>query len=131
MKRVCLWMLAGMMLLLAGCATEDAVDRGVQDVSLTVDDVPNRWTYVLLSAHEVMGSSSLGDTHEDDLWMLRTDWDIAFCNGMIRTNSGSSGKGKGGITWTPVDYDDVDNPRAPSYQTDTRQTVTVKSVEIE
>ena len=98
MKRVYLWMLAGMMLLLAGCATEDAVGRGVQDVSLTVNDVPNRWTYVSLSAHEVVGSSSLGDTHEDALWMLRTDWDIAFCNGMIRTNSGSSGKGKGGIT---------------------------------
>ena len=96
-----------------------------------VDDVPNRWTYVSLSAHEVVGSSSLGDTHEDALWMLRTDWDIAFCNGMIRTNSGSSGKGKGGITWTPVDYDDIENLRAPSYQTDTRQTVTVKSVEIE
>lgn len=131
MKRVYLWMLAGMMLLLAGCATEDAVGRGVQDVSLTVDDVPNRWTYVSLSAREVVGSSSLGDTHEDALWMLRTDWDIAFCNGMIRTNSGSSGKGKGGITWTPVDYDDVDNLRAPSYLTDTRQTVTVKSVETE
>lgn len=124
-------MLAGMMLLLAGCATEDAVGRGVQDVSLTVDDVPNRWTYVSLSAREVVGSSSLGDTREDALWMMRTDWDIAFCNGMIRTNSGSSGKGKGGITWTPVDYDDVDNLRAPSYLTDTRQTVTVKSVEIE
>ncbi len=119
MKRVCLWMLAGLMLLLAGCATEDAVGRGVQDVSLTVDDVPNRWTYVSLSAHE------------DALWMMRTDWDVAFCNGMIRTNSGSSGKGKGGITWTPVDYDDIENLRAPSYQTDTRQTVTVKSVEIE
>ncbi len=131
MKRVYLWMLAGMMLLLAGCATEDAVGRGVQDVSLTVDDVPNRWTYVSLSAREVVGSSSLGDTREDALWMMRTDWDIAFCNGMIRTNSGSSGKGKGGITWTPVDYDDVDNLRAPSYLTDTRQTVTVKSVEIE
>lgn len=131
MKRVCLWMLAGMMLLLAGCATEDAVGRGVQDVSLTVDDVPNRWTYVSLSAREVVGSSSLGDTREDALWMMRTDWDIAFCNGMIRTNSGSSGKGKGGITWTPVDYDDVDNLRAPSYLTDTRQTVTVKSVETE
>lgn len=124
-------MLAGMMLLLAGCATEDAVGRGVQDVSLTVDDVPNRWTYVSLSAREVVGSSSLGDTREDALWMMRTDWDIAFCNGMIRTNSGSSGKGKGGITWTPVDYDDVDNLRAPSYLTDTRQTVTVKSVETE
>ena len=120
-----------MMLLLAGCATEDAVGRGVQDVSLTVNDVPNRWTYVSLSAHEVVGSSSLGDTREDALWMMRTDWDIAFCNGMIRTNSGSSGKGKGGITWTPVDYDGIENLRAPSYQTDTRQTVTVKSVEIE
>lgn len=130
MKRVCLWMLVGLMLLLAGCATEDAVGRGVQDVSLTVNDVPNRWTYVSLSAHEVVGSSSLGDTHEDALWMLRTDWDVAFCNGMIRTNSGSSGKGKGGITWTPVDYDDIENLRAPSYQTDTRQTVTVKNVEI-
>lgn len=131
MKRVCLWMLASMMLLLAGCATEDAVGRGVQDVSLTVNDVPNRWTYVSLSAHVVVGSSSLGDAREDALWMMRTDWDIAFCNGMIRTNSGSSGKGKGGITWTPVDYDGIENLRAPSYQTDTRQTVTVKSVETE
>ncbi|MFR5270619.1 MAG: HmuY family protein [Hoylesella buccalis] len=131
MKRVCLWMLGGLMLLLAGCATEDAVGRGVQDVSLTVDDVPNRWTYVSLSAHEVVEAAPWAILHEDALWMLRTDWDIAFCNGMIRTNSGSSGKGKGGITWTPVDYDDVDNLRAPSYQTDTRQTVTVKSVEIE
>lgn len=86
---------------------------------------------VSLSAHEVVGSSCLGDTREDALWMMRTDWDIAFCNGMIRTNSGSSGKGKGGITWTPVDYDGIENLRAPSYQTDTRQTVTVKSVEIE
>ena len=88
MKRVYLWMLAGMMLLLAGCATEDAVGRGVQDVSLTVDDVPNRWTYVSLSAREVVGSSSLGDTREDALWMMRTDWDIWQREGWYHVDTG-------------------------------------------
>jgi hypothetical protein len=26
---------------------------------------------------------------------MRTDWDLATCNGMIRTNGGDSGRGQG------------------------------------
>lgn len=123
-------MLAGTMLFFIGCATEDVVGRGVQDISLTVNDMFNRWAYISLPVHEVVRSSPLGDTHEDVLWMLRTDWDIALCNGTIWINSGSSSKGKGGITWIPVDHNDTNNLRAPPYQADIRQTVTIKSVEI-
>ncbi|MCD7711078.1 MAG: HmuY family protein [Porphyromonadaceae bacterium] len=45
----------------------------------------------------IIGRSKLGDATEDSLWYNRTDWDIALCSDMLRTNSGTSGVGKGGI----------------------------------
>lgn len=34
---------------------------------------------------------------EDKAWAERTDWDFAICGDYIKTNSGTSGNGKGGI----------------------------------
>lgn len=56
----------------------------------------DRWTYVSLANNKVIGTSIFGSAAEDSIWHNRTDWDIALCGQYMRTNSGTSGKGKGG-----------------------------------
>ena len=34
---------------------------------------------------------------KDEEWKNRTDWDIAICGKYVRTNSGTSGNGQGGL----------------------------------
>lgn len=38
---------------------------------------------------------------------MRKDWDIALCGELIRTNSGTSGVGEGGIIAIDEDYESV------------------------
>ena len=54
-----------------------------------------------------MGTSAFGDSSADSEWRQRTDWDIAVCGDLIRTNSGMSGTGNGGIQVVPDDYNQL------------------------
>lgn len=55
------------------------------------------WTYISFENGLVVGHSELGNTAEDAEWAARKDWDIALCGELLRTNSGTSGQGDGGI----------------------------------
>lgn len=55
------------------------------------------WTYISLSKQIVVGTSLFGSAKEDAEWKKRTDWDLAISGKYLRTNSGSSGEGKGGL----------------------------------
>lgn len=57
----------------------------------------NRWTYFSFRDGKVVGQSTFGSDSEDRDWAGRTDWDIAICGEFLRTNSGTSGEGNGGI----------------------------------
>ena len=56
-----------------------------------------KWTYFSISKGETVGTSTFLSEEEDALWAERTDWDFAICGDYLKTNSGTSGKGSGGI----------------------------------
>lgn len=61
------------------------------------------WTYFCFETGRVVGTSAFGNSGQDAAWAERTDWDIAFCGDYIRTNSGASGVGYGGIQRNTTD----------------------------
>lgn len=91
---------------------------------LTIDGLSDdRWVYVSLETGAIVGDSPLGDAAGDAAWRVRSDWDVAFCGDLIRTNGGSSGSGRGSvqridnksfhaIDEAPVDGYSIDTPDA-------------------
>ncbi len=98
----------------SGQLAPDTISEGVVDIP----HVPGQWTYFSLTRGTAMGQCSAKDTAAQAQWKQRTDWDIAICNGMLRTNSGASGIGRGGIYRTTGEYDDIQELKAPQYATD-------------
>ena len=84
--------------MLTACSSEDKQDAPVLDTELTVSGISDaKWTYISLENNAVVGTSDKDDSDADSQWAKRTDWDIAICGDMVRTNSGTSGAGQGGI----------------------------------
>ena len=107
---------------ICSCSEDSSVSNIKSDGIMAIPNTPNSWTYVSLEKSKVVGSCALSDTAAQRAWSLRTDWDVAICNGMIRTNSGTSGRGQGGITHTTTPFEQIEDPAAPTYETD-RDTV--------
>lgn len=108
---------------LQGCATEEGAGL-VSEGRMTLPDVPGQWTYVNLSRGRVVGTCALNDTASQRQWAERTDWDLATCQGMLRTNGGASGSGQGGAALVSQPFDEVDAAQPAAYQQD-RDTVSV------
>lgn len=85
--------------LAVGCSGDSKTETPQQpDTELTIDGISDtQWTYISLETNRKVGVSPLNDPKADEEWRNRTDWDIALCGDMIRTNSGTSGIGQGGI----------------------------------
>ena len=66
-----------------------------RELTLTLE--PGKWIYYNISDSTGMGSSDIGDAEQDAEWRDRIDWDIALSESGIRTNSGTSGRGNGGL----------------------------------
>lgn len=64
---------------------------------LTLTLEPGKWIYYNISDSAVMGKSDIGDAEQDAEWRDRIDWDIALSESGMRTNSGTSGRGNGGL----------------------------------
>ncbi|MCM1021196.1 MAG: HmuY family protein [Muribaculum sp.] len=111
------------------CSSDDNNDNGNNipptDTELTITGLSdNQWTYISLSKNAIVGTSPLDDAKTDAEWAERLDWDIAICGDLMRTNSGTSGHGKGGLRRLDgVDYNnitdkdipvDTDRPNSPS-----------------
>lgn len=78
------------------------------------------WTYFSFSSGEVVGKSLFGDADEDKSWGERRDWDFAVCGDFIKTNSGTSGVGLGGVQInTTSTFDNLVEAPIDSYSTDT------------
>lgn len=105
-----LW-LATAATLLTACAGDDGTDAapGTADTEITVEGLTDdAWTYISLETGATVGRSAKDDPEADALWAARTDWDVAVCGDMIRTNSGTSGQGQGGLRRLDGrTYDDV------------------------
>lgn len=56
----------------------------------------NDWMYFNLRTGEVLNKNYSGEDIKEGEQLTRTDWDFAFCGYHMRTNSGTSGPGKGG-----------------------------------
>jgi hypothetical protein len=59
-------------------------------------EVTNDWMYFNLRTGEVFNKTAPSQEIKEGEQYSRTDWDMAFCGYHIRTNSGTSGCGKGG-----------------------------------
>lgn len=106
-------------LLLMACADSDSGSRVMWEGTLSVPTSADTWTYISLTGEgKVVGLCALADTAAQHVWSRRTDWDLAICNGMIRTNGGASGVGLGGAAVISAPYEDVSIPFAPAYHTD-------------
>ncbi len=102
----------------ASCASDSENGAGRSDTLLTISFKKDHWTYISLREGKVLGMVSIKDSTEEKSWKARTDWDIAICNGHIRTNSGASGSGNGGITVSQFPYDETDVSSASEFVVD-------------
>lgn len=110
------------LVLLASCS--DGADNSASgqavgksgEMNVTAND--GVWTYYSIEQNKVMGTSVFGDSTADSQWKQRTDWDIAICGDLIRTNSGTSGTGNGGLQVVPQGYNELENAPQSGYITD-------------
>lgn len=86
------------------------------DISVTANDAV--WTYYSLEQGKAVGTSAFGDDAADSDWRQRTDWDIAVCGDLIRTNSGTSGMGNGGLQIVPEGYSQLKDAPQDGYVVD-------------
>lgn len=76
---------------------------------LVISLEPGMWTYYSISQEKVVGQSVIGNGADDSKWSERLDWDLAFSEYGIRTNSLTSGHGHAGMAVIPDSlYDGAD-----------------------
>lgn len=66
------------------------------------------WHFFSFDKGEIIGSCDAQDSITYESWCNRTDWDLAFHRQNIKSNSGLSGIGKGGIMEYPQNTFDFD-----------------------
>lgn len=112
--------LACLSLLTAACSAEHPLTTGdsAADRMVVIPNVRGQWTYFSLKTHTVVGTCLVTDTLAQQGYAGRTDWDIAIADGRIRTNSGTSGPGAGGIASSSYDYEHTDATMPANFQTD-------------
>ena len=89
-------------LILAAClccaCNHNGSKEPVIEAEVTIHELDNgKWLYFSIKDGETVGTSTFLSDEEDKLWAARSDWDFAICGDYIKTNSGTSGNGKGGI----------------------------------
>lgn len=82
---------------ITGCSD---LNKKVPNVNneLTISELnEERWTYFSFENGSVVGTGKFMSKEDDETWHNRTDWDFAICGNYIKTNSGTSGIGLGGV----------------------------------
>lgn len=102
------------------CSSEEETVTASADNYLNVTSLTgNQWHYISLASGRVVGTSPLGSVQEDSAWAQRLDWDLALCGSLIRTNSGTSGQGRGGLKkMTGTSYEGIETPSDGTFDTD-------------
>lgn len=62
-----------------------------------VNEVTNDWIYYNLRTGEIFNAYQVNSDIREGEQKTQTDWDLAFCGNKLRTNSGTSGNGRGGV----------------------------------
>lgn len=124
MKYNSIYILFLSLLLLTGCSdrTDNSSENKVIENTKTLNTRTDEWTYISLETGQIAGTSKVGDEEADRQWSQRKDWDIAIYDKYIRTNSGTSGNGKGGITVTDTPYEQLSEAPEGSYAIDSKNT---------
>ncbi|MDR2120922.1 MAG: HmuY family protein [Tannerella sp.] len=84
------------------------------------------WHFFSFAEGGVIGKCDAGDDAACDTWRKRTDWDLAFHRQNVKTNSGASGAGQGGILkygQAVFDFDAVTEAPEEGYMTDTPDSI--------
>lgn len=91
------------MLLAVSCKNEELREPNVS-AELTINGLSDSlWTYFSFEKGAVVGSSRYYSESDDAEWAKRTDWDFAICGDFLKTNSGDSGNGSGGVQRNTTD----------------------------
>lgn len=110
-----------LMILCAACVRESSVAD--EDRVMRIELHDNVWTYISLTEGKVVGTGKLGSEEDDSAWAARQDWDIALCNGAIRTNGGSSGQGQAAIFEVTEPYETVGTDSPATLNSDSAEFV--------
>ena len=84
---------------LSSCVSYDAEEftgKTLPRVTGYTTGVTNDWLYINLRTGKIFNLDKPNGDIKEGEQRERTDWDIAFCGYRMRTNSGTSGNGKGG-----------------------------------
>ncbi len=104
----------------SGSGPEPVVESEVTIGGLTVD----KWVYFSIKTGETVGTSTFLSETEDAEWSARRDWDFAICGDYLKTNSGSSGEGRGGILRDGThNFQTLTEAPSEGYLTDTESVV--------
>ena len=109
----------GLLLFATGCSSDDKQTAPAADRTVTLQVEEKKWTYLQLESGQVVGTSALGDEMADEAWKKRTDWDLAFCGELIRTNGGSSGNGEAALQVLDRPFQQVEEAPIDGYLEDT------------
>lgn len=109
--------------MLSACSSDspgdpDHISRGKETTATPLQNSNDTWTYYSLEQNKQVGTSAFGDSIADRQWAARTDWDIAVCGDLLRTNGGASGSGQGGIIETTDDYSTITTAPADGFTVD-------------
>ncbi|GHT33074.1 hypothetical protein AGMMS49574_17960 [Bacteroidia bacterium] len=84
------------------------------------------WHFFSFATGGMIGSCDANDAEANEQWRKRTDWDLAFHRQNIKTNSGASGTGLGGILKYPQEafnFDAILEAPEEGYATDVMDSV--------
>lgn len=84
---------------LSSCVSYDAEEftgKTLPRVTGYTTGITNDWLYINLRTGKIFNLDKPNGDIKEGEQRERTDWDIAFCGYRMRTNSGTSGNGKGG-----------------------------------
>ncbi len=102
-------------------STEEPIPGAGKEIKIAVDFT--KWNYFSFSKGDTVATAS-ATAAADAAWKDRTDWDIAFHMTDVRTNSGISGNGQGGVYYTNVaDFNTVAEAPLAGYVTDTEKRI--------
>lgn len=98
MKRI-IYLTGLVLVILSSCTEYDADDfegKVLPRVTGYTTGVSNDWLYFNLRTGEAFNRTAPNQDMKEGEQLSHTDWDLAFCSYHLRTNSGTSGPGKGG-----------------------------------
>ncbi|MDR0537577.1 MAG: HmuY family protein [Tannerellaceae bacterium] len=82
---------------------DDLLKKEEAKEGLAILDCSNyaQWNFFSFATGQIVGTCDVADQAANQTWGSRNDWDIAFHRQDVKTNSGASGNGGGGI----LEYD--------------------------